>query len=57
MSRFLIQMGDNRWELASIMKIGESFGGEDKMLYCWKRPTPLKTFLFVWAQFPGLDGH
>ena len=38
-SRFLKQMGDKRWELASIMKIGESFGGEDKMLYCWKRPT------------------
>ena len=38
MGRFLKQMGDNRWELVSVMKIGESFGGEDEFLYHWKRP-------------------
>jgi len=37
MSRFLKQMGDKCWELASVMKIGESFGGEDEFLYHWKR--------------------
>ena len=37
-SRFLKQMGDNHWELVSVMKIGESFGGEDEFLYHWKRP-------------------
>ena len=38
MGRFLKQMGDKRWELASSMKNGESFGGEDEFLYHWKRP-------------------
>ena len=38
MGRFLKQMGDKRWELVSVMKIGESFGGEDEFLYHWKRP-------------------
>ena len=36
MGRFLKQMGDKRWELVSVMKIGESFGGEDEFLYHWK---------------------
>ena len=43
MSRFLKQMGDKRWEMVSVMKIGESFGGEDEFLYHWKRPKRKQT--------------
>jgi hypothetical protein len=62
MSRFLKQMGDNRWELVSVMKIGESFGGEANFSTTGKDPRekdqhPLGTFLFVCAQFPSLGGH